>query len=616
MFNFTEFNKKTLPTKLKVIEDLNKTLGIKNQESIDFILLTDANDLDKELIKVSNIYLIINKSDNRSNGIYSLMNDLQRSGYSIKMKSQTDQGQVQSLKEEYKRTKESLKDSEDTNSAEHTKLKSFFDVVLKEAFIDKVSDIHIEKRKTTALIKMRINGELVVTHDNQPTSMIENLCRVIHDIFAEKEGKGVQFSASEFQQAAINTTIGDEEVKLRYQSLPTYPDGFDVVLRLLPLGKDDQKIIPLTTLGFEANQEKYLKEIVSKPIGALVIAGTTGSGKSTTLKNLLMSVNLAREYKCKIYTIEDPPEYKIPHVSQIPVTRKKGETGNPFEPPLIATMRGDPDILMIGEIRDSLTGDGLKKATQSGHQVMTTVHAASGLGIIERLTDFNISPNVMSSPEFITGLLYQKLLPVVCPHCAKDFKELVESASSSEEVLELQQRIDDVFSEVSNKDSIVLKVRNNEGCEHCKHTGVSGRTICAELISPDFELLNYFKMQDPTGALKYWLETSDENVLSSNMKGKTIQEHAIYKMAKGLISPFDLEVAFGPINITKLKRLQLSEQKSNIDMKNMMSYFSVNEEVLNKVRRDSIKNGPKEVENKNSGESDLTENLKNLIDWD
>lgn len=616
MLNFTEFNKKTLPTKLKVIEDLNKILGIKNQDNIDFILLTDASELDKEMIKSSNIYLIINKADNRSNGIYSLINDLQRSGYQIRMKSQTDQGQVQSLKEEYKRTKESLRDSEDTNSAEHTKLKSFFDVVLKEAFIDKVSDIHIEKRKTFALIKMRINGELVVTHDNQPTSMIEDLCRIIYNIFAEKEGKEVNFSVSEFQQAAINTNIGDEEVKLRYQSLPTYPDGFDVVLRLLPLGKDDQKIIPLTKLGFEANQEKYLKEIVSKPIGALIIAGTTGSGKSTTLKNLLMSVNLAREYKCKIYTIEDPPEYKIPRVSQIPVTRRKGDTGNPFEPPLIATMRGDPDILMIGEIRDTLTGDGLKKATQSGHQVMTTVHAASGLGIIERLTDFNISPNVMSSPEFITGLLYQKLLPVVCPHCAKDFKELVESASSSEEVLELQQRLDDVFSDVINKDNIVIKVRNNEGCEHCKHSGVSGRTICAEVISPDFELLNYFKIQDPTGALKYWLETSDENILSSNMKGKTIQEHAIYKMAKGLISPFDLEVAFGPVNITKLKRLQLSEQKSNIDMKNMMNYFSVNEEVLNKVRRDGIKNNPKEEEDKNKGESDLTENFKSLRNWD
>ncbi len=105
--------------------------------------------------------------------------------------------------------------------------------------------------------------------------------------------------------------------------------------------------------------------IVSKPVGALVIAGTTGSGKSTTLKNLLMLINESRHFMCKIYTIEDPPEYKIPKVTQIPVVRLKNadySKVSPFEPPLLAAMRGDPDILMIGEIRDKYTGDGMKKA--------------------------------------------------------------------------------------------------------------------------------------------------------------------------------------------------------------------------------------------------------------
>lgn len=617
MFNeLTEFDRKLLPKKLKIVDDL-KMLGIKNPDDIDFVLLTDAQELEKEYLKLSGIYLIINKANNRSNGVHTLIKDLKKYNFKIELNARTDSGQIQSLREEYEKNKVEEKDSAETNSVEHEKLRNFFNDILKQAYLDKVSDIHIEKRKSDACIKMRMNGELRKVYKNQPTIMIENLCRIIYNIFAEKEGKEVNFSDKEIQQAAINTNVSDEEVKLRYQSIPTYPEGFDIILRLLPLGKDDQKIIPLTTLGFEVSQEKELKNIVSKPVGALIIAGTTGSGKSTTLKNLLMNVNMARDYKCKIYTIEDPPEYKIPHVSQIPVTRRKGqEKVNPFEAPLVATMRGDPDLIMIGEIRDGLTGDGLKKATQSGHQVMTTVHATSSIGIVGRLTDFGISASVMSSSEFLNGLVYQKLLPIICPHCSLDFNTLVESASSGEDVLELQLRIDDLFDNVEGKDKVTIKIRNNEGCEHCKYTGVSGRTVCAEIVAPDFEMLNYFKFQDSTGALKYWLKTSDDNILSSNMKGKTCQEHAILKMTKGLVSPFDIESAFGPINATKLNRMQLSEKKDDVDFAKVLKYFSVSEESRTKAMKSVINERASDQLNDEEGDNIFDGLRDSVLNWE
>lgn len=190
-------------------------------------------------------------------------------------------------------------------------------------------------------------------------------------------------------------------------------------------------------------------------------------------------------------------------------------------------------------------------------------------------------------------------------------------ASTGEDVLELQSRIDDVFSNVISKGKVDIRIRNEEGCEHCKMTGISGRTICAEVIAPDFEMLNHFKLQDPSGALKYWLETSDDNILSNNMKGKSAQEHAILKMSKGLISPFDLEVSFGPINLTKMKRAQLAEQKKNIDSV-LMQAFGIPMDIQNKInkeKRTSNKNEEVNEKKQDSG-SDLKSVFDQNNEWD
>lgn len=147
---------------------------------------------------------------------------------------------LQSLREEYEKNKVEEKDSAEINSVESEKLRSFFNDILRQAYLGKVSDIHIEKRKSDACIKMKKEGELRKIYKNQPAVMIENLCRVIYNIFTEKESKKVNFSDKEIQQATINTKVSAEEVKLMYQSIPTYPEGCDIILRLLPLGKDDQ----------------------------------------------------------------------------------------------------------------------------------------------------------------------------------------------------------------------------------------------------------------------------------------------------------------------------------------------------------------------------------------
>lgn len=458
-----------------------------------------------------------------------------KAGYKVEKTVTADKSLVRAVQD--------AQDGEVDSISQRNNITDFYEEMVGTAMRERVSDIHIERRKGTAAVRMRKHGQLM-NYKEISTKFCLDLCTVIYNVLAES--KDVSFMPSEYQAAAVNTRIQGEEVKLRYQSLPVYPDGFDVVLRVLPLGQDDEGTPDISVLGYSPSQVRDMMKIVAKPVGALIIAGTTGSGKSTTLKNLLMLVNESRGYRCKIYTIEDPPEYKIPRVSQIPVVRRRNEDyskKSPFQDPLVATMRGDPDILMIGEIRDSFTGDGLKKATQSGHQVMTTVHASSALGVVERLEDFGITPSVMGSPEFINGLIYQKLLPLLCS-CALDFNEIIESSNALNPDLELAERLKSVADLSKDK----IRLRNPQGCEKCKEMGVIGRTVCAEVIAPDFTMLRLFRQQAAIEAKAYWRSLSDKDPHSDNMTGKPVLEHALHKMRKGLVSPYDVEDLLGPVD--------------------------------------------------------------------
>jgi general secretion pathway protein E len=445
---------------------------------------------------------------------------------------------------------------EDEADKSKTRMMEIYEQIVKVALDEKVSDIHIERRRDGAKIRMRKHGQMM-DYSELGARDCTDLASVIHNVLAEN--KSVTFNERKYQSASINTTVSGVEVMLRYQSLPVYPDGFDVVLRLLPLGDDKEDFVDLDRLGYAPSQVRELIDIVGKPVGALVIAGTTGSGKSTTLKNLLMLVNSSRGFRCKIYTIEDPPEYRIPRVSQIPVVRNKDKDDlqkSPFYEPLIAAMRADPDILMIGEIRDSYTGDGLKKATQSGHQVLTTTHASSALGVVDRLMDFGIQPSVMGNPEFINGLVYQKLVPVLCPKCSLLFSDRLRSSTVGHQETALANRIQRVLG--SDVGSIRIR---GPGCDECSKMQVVGRSVCAEIIAPDFQMLKCFRTQKMIEAYEYWRSLSDRNPLSDNMRGKTALEHAITKVHKGLISPHDVEDVFGPIDGAERMLQQMREEK-------------------------------------------------------
>lgn len=493
------------------------------------------------------VWILATKTGYGSNNFLQLIKDIEKTDYKIAKKALIE---VNTLNQLY--DKRTNADNQSAN-ADNSSVVLYFEKILKDALIEKVSDIHFEVRPNGAVIRMRKNGDMMEYEPDRRLSYKEanDICSVIYNVLAST--KAVSFDPRDCQQAAVNYfvkgqgALKEQDLKLRYQSVPAYPDGFDVILRVLPVGNSEE-FTPLQVLGYTEQQVGELIDISARPVGSLIIAGVTGSGKSTTMKNLLMYINANAGFRLKIYSIEDPPEYNIPRITQIPVVIGKDfdpTKMSPFEKPIKACMRGDPDIIMIGEVRDKITGDLTKKAIQSGHQVLTTVHATSGIGIIDRFQDFGLTRAVLGSPDFLTGLIYQKLMPIVCTNCCIDFHKHVNSEEVTKKDIDMYRRLTTVMPTL---EKFPINMRSENGCSQCKGSGITGRTVCAEVIKVDIDMMQAIEQGRTLDLVSYWRGLSDKKPESENMRGKTCMEHAFQKLLTGKICPFDVEESFKPIN--------------------------------------------------------------------
>ena len=402
-----------------------------------------------------------------------------------------------------------------------------------------------------AVISVRIDGEREV-YKHLKYDDVETFCRAIYQSESNKQ-KDNSFATTAYQKSIVQAKASGRDLQLRYQSMPLL-GGFKVVIRFLDLGtREDAGNVDnfkrLEDLGYSPSHVQEIERGLIKPEGALVIAGITGSGKSTSLKNMIMWLNKKLNYRKTIYSIEDPIEYLIPGIEQVPApaateAQAKDPNFSTFIEPTKALTRADPDVIMIGEIRDRFTAQSLKQNTESGHKVLTTVHASSAVEIVKRLYGFNVSSFDMASPSFLSCLIYQKLMPLLCPHCKIPLKNELESSKVNEELIKLKNRLEHVAD--LSKDPIFI--RNPNGCSHCNGRGAKGRQVCAEVVVPDLTLLTYFRDSKMIEAREYWRLLSDRDRDSSNFRGKTVLEHAIYKVRQGLISPEDVETELGFID--------------------------------------------------------------------
>lgn len=513
------------------------------------MLVWDISTNDRKMVWVCST-----RANYGSNNFSQLLKEVEKSEYKLAKKAVIEPNVLNQIYD-----KRANADSQSANATD-SDVVVYFERVLSAALLERVSDIHFEVRPNGAVIRMRKNGDMMEFEPERRLSYKEanDICSVIYNVLAST--KAVSFDPRDCQQAAVNYFVKEQDLKLRYQSVPAYPDGYDVILRVLPVGNSEE-FTPLQVLGYTEQQVEDLIDISSRPVGSLIIAGVTGSGKSTTMKNLLMYINANTGFRLKIYSIEDPPEYNIPRITQIPVVIGKDfdpTKMSPFEKPIKACMRGDPDIIMIGEVRDKITGDLTKKAIQSGHQVLTTVHATSAIGIIDRFQDFGLSRSVLGSPDFLTGLIYQKLMPIVCPKCSTSFHEHVNSEHATKKDVDIYRRMTSV---VPNLSKFEIKRRNENGCPHCKGSGIVGRTVCAEVVKIDIKMMQYIEQGKTLDLVLYWRSLSDLKPESENMTGKTCMEHAFQKVLAGKICPFDLEASFKPLNEMLLDTKEVKEEE-------------------------------------------------------
>ena len=317
----------------------------------------------------------------------------------------------------------------------------FINGLLVEAIKENASDIHVETYEQKVISAPKALAPKLV-------SRIKIMARL--DI-AEKRLP---------QDGRISRAFGGRKVDVRVSTIPTGTSNERVVMRILD--KQSERI-DLELLGLDAMQIETLKRIIFRPHGILLVTGPTGSGKSTTLYSALAVLN---DKSRNIMTVEDPIEYYMEGVGQTQVNTKVEMT---FARGLRAILRQDPDVVMIGEIRDLETAEIAVQASQTGHLVLSTLHTNTAVGAITRLRDMGMEPYQLSSS--LVGLMAQRLVRTLCPKCKTPY----EASRTEKEQLGIEPKEP-------------LTLYKSEGCAHCRHTGFAGRSGIHELIEVDKKL--------------------------------------------------------------------------------------------------------------------------------
>ena len=352
------------------------------------------------------------------------------------------------------------------------------------------SDIHLEPFAEDLILRYRIDG-ILHNFEAPPKKLNSALCTRIK-IMAKLDISERRLP----QDGRIKLKVHGKDIDMRVSTLPTLY-GESLVIRILDR---DNLTVELEKMGFPKQELEQFQKLIHKPYGKLLVTGPTGSGKTTTLYGALQNINTPDK---KIITIEDPVEYQIRGINQIHV---KPQIGLDFASGLRSIVRQDPDVIMVGEIRDAQTADVAIQAALTGHLVFSTVHTNDAAGAITRLLDMGVENYLISSA--LLGILAQRLVRVICRTCI----EPVEVAPA-------------LIAEIDNPGQDSIKAFHGKGCKECNHTGFSGRAGIYELLVVD-EAVRQLILTKATS------QTIRESARKKGMT--TLREDGWKKVAKGI----------------------------------------------------------------------------------
>ncbi len=345
--------------------------------------------------------------------------------------------------------------------AEGAPVVEFVNNLFSQAIDQNVSDVHIEPEEHHFYARYRRDGVLQ-EHLSLPVARFPAIASRIKLI------AGLDIAERRLpQDGRLNTRVSGQSLDIRVSTLPGV-HGESIVMRLLPKDRDSNH---LDKLGFAPDHYRLFTDWVSEPHGIILVTGPTGSGKSTTLYSTLDHIN---DRKQKIITVEDPVEFQLPHITQV---QTHSEIGYTFAQALRSILRQDPDIVMIGEIRDLETAEIAVQASLTGHMVLSTLHTNDAVSAFTRLLDMGVEPFLVATS--VRAVQAQRLVRTVCPVC-----------SQPDEVLpEIYQQIEAVLPEEIKQTP--ANWRKAVGCPECQHTGYQGRVGIYELvyISPEMQSL-------------------------------------------------------------------------------------------------------------------------------
>ncbi|ABQ54712.1 GspE family T2SS ATPase variant LspE [Legionella pneumophila serogroup 1] len=353
-----------------------------------------------------------------------------------------------------------------------------------QAIKQKASDIHIETYEDRVLVRNRIDGVLqeVLEIQRAIAPLVISRVKVMAKLdIAEKRIP---------QDGRISLRIGGHNIDVRVSTLPSN-HGERVVLRIL----DKQAAqLDLNLLGMPEHTLKTVRQMIAEPHGIILVTGPTGSGKTTSLYAMLTELNQVTR---NILTIEDPIEYDLPGVGQTQVNTKVQMT---FAKGLRAILRQDPDVVMIGEIRDLETAEIAVQASLTGHLVLSTLHTNTALGALTRLHDMGVESFLLSSS--IVGLIAQRLVRKLCSHC----KTPHELRHEEKELMGLKP------------DADVSQVFEPKGCDYCNHLGYKGRTGIYELIIVDETLRGMIHRNENIQTMENYLRPTTPSIREDGFK--------------------------------------------------------------------------------------------------
>ncbi len=328
-------------------------------------------------------------------------------------------------------------------------------VILSQAVSERASDIHIEPYEKSVVVRYRVDGILQKVL-NPPKSFLSGIATRI------KIMSNLNIAENRLpQDGRIKLRLAGKDVDIRVSIIPCQY-GERVVMRLL--NKTDQKH-SIAGMGFTNEMEKSFKDLIYRPYGIILVTGPTGSGKSTTLYSALTEINTEER---NIITCEDPVEYQIEGISQMQMNEKIGLT---FASGLRSILRQDPDVVMVGEIRDEETARIAIQASLTGHLVFSTLHTNDAASAVTRLADMGIEPYLITST--VLGFMAQRLVRVICKDCKESYKPTDKDLAG----LGIQRK--------ELKDSLLYR---GKGCSQCLNTGYKGRTGIYELLVMDDEI--------------------------------------------------------------------------------------------------------------------------------